>query len=138
MEPEPLVVDTERELRVLSTTLTEPHEGECLLCYVHRMLELGCAGLRWAVRYRDLRAPRVTGLERRLSSMGACCCDCEIFLNAFEPAPELWTPDRTYEEDGATSYAEPEPPERLPECRGARAGSTKGCSLWVRQRRGWW
>jgi hypothetical protein len=50
MDPESLVTDVERELRILSSSLTDPREGECLLCYVHRMLELGCTGLRWAVR----------------------------------------------------------------------------------------
>ena len=138
MDPETLVADAERELRVLASALTEPHKGECLLCYVHRMLEHGCTGLRWAVRYRDLRAPRVTGLERRLGSMGGYC-DCEIFMNGFEPARELWTPAREYDdEDGATHYVEADWPRQLPECRGARAGSTKGCPVWVRQRRGYW
>jgi hypothetical protein len=137
MDTESLVTDTEHDLHVLATELTVPHERECLLCYVHRMLELGCTGLRSATRYRDLKAPRVTGLERRLSSMGACCCDCEILLNAFELAREFWMPEREYEENGATYYTEPEPPEQLPDCRGARAGSTKGCTLWVKQWRGY-
>ena len=82
MDTESLVTDTERELRILSTALTEPHERECLLCYVHRMLEYGCTGLRWAVRYRDLRAPRATAMERRLGEKGGYC-DCEIFLNGY-------------------------------------------------------
>ena len=128
MDTESLVTDTERALRILSTALTDPHDGECLLCYVYRMLEFGCTGLRWAVRYRDLRAPRATALERRLGERGGYC-DCEIFLNGYEPAHELWTPSREHDEDW---------PEQLPACRGVRAGSTKGCTLWVRQRRGWW
>jgi hypothetical protein len=137
MNPESLVTEAERELRILSSALTEPHPGECLLCYVHRMLELGCTGLRWAARYRDLKAPRATGLERRLGAVGGYC-DCEIFLNGYEPARELWTPAREYDEDGVTFYVEPEWPEQLPACGGARAGSTKGCALWVRRRRGSW
>jgi hypothetical protein len=137
MDTGSLVTDTERELRILSSALTDPHDGECLLCYVHRMLEFGCTGLRWAVRYRDLKAPRVTGLERRLGAMGGYC-DCEIFLNGYEPAQELWTPSREYDEDGLTYVDDAEWPEQLPACRGARAGSTKGCTLWVRRRRRGW
>jgi hypothetical protein len=138
MDTESLVTDTERELRILSTALTEPHERECLLCYVHRMLEYGCTGLRWAVRYRDLRAPRATAMERRLGEKGGYC-DCEIFLNGYEPAPELWTQPQEYEEDGVSCIDDAEPPDQLPACRGVRAGSTQGCTLWVRQRRrGWW
>jgi uncharacterized protein DUF2695 len=138
MDPESLVNDAEHELRLLASALTDPRAGECLLCYVYRMLEHGCTGLRWAARYRDLRAPRATGLERRLGSMGGYC-DCEIFMNGYEPARELWTPSREYDdEDGVTHYVEADWPEQLPECGGARAGSTKGCGLWVRRRRGYW
>ena len=138
MDTEPLVNDTERELRILSSALTDPHEGECLLCYVYRMLEHGCTGLRWAVRYRDLRAPRVTAMERRLVEKGGYC-DCEIFLNGYHPAHELWTPSRKYDEGGGTWLDDVTWPQQLPACRGARAGSTKGCTLWVRKRRsGWW
>jgi hypothetical protein len=137
MNPESLVTEAERELRILSSALTEPRKGECLLCYVHRMLEFGCIGLRWAPRYRDLKAPRVTGLERRLGAMGGYC-DCEIFLNGYEPARELWTPVREGDEDGMADDVELDWPQQLPECRGARANSTKGCGLWVRQRRRSW
>ena len=110
MDTESLVTETERELRILATAVTDPHDGECLLCYVHRMLEYGCTGLRWAVRY----------------------------LNGYEPAHELWTPSREYEEDGVTYVDDVKWPDQLPACRGVRAGSTKGCTLWVRQRRGAW
>lgn len=137
MDTESLINDTERELRILSTSLTDPHDGECLLCYVHRMLEYGCTGLRWAVRYRDLRAPRATAMEHRLGERGGYC-DCEIFLNGYEPAHELWAPAREHDEDGVTVIDDEDWPEQLPACRGVRAGSTQGCSLWVRQRRGWW
>lgn len=50
----------EQELRVLSVAITEPLPGECLVCYVVRMLDFGCKGHRWLERYRDLRAPRAT------------------------------------------------------------------------------
>ena len=138
MDTESLVTDTEGELRDVSSALTDPRERECLLCYVYRMLEYGCTGLRWALRYRDLRAPRATALERRLGRRGGYC-DCEIFLNGYEPAHELWIPSREADEDGDTYLDDLKWPKQLPACRGARAGSTKGCALWVRQRRGgWW
>ena len=130
MDTESLVTETERELRILSTALTDPHDGECLLCYVHRMLEYGCTGLRWAVRYRDLRAPRATALERRLGRRGGYC-DCEIFLNGYEPAPGAVDPVagvlRRREVAG--------PAPCLPWC---TCRVDKGCTLWVRQRRGAW
>ena len=135
MDTESLVTDTESELRALSSALTDLHKGECLLCYVHRMLPLGCVGLRWATRYRNLRAPRATALEGRLGQKGGFC-DCEIFLNAFEPARELLTPDHEVESDGAIHHVDADWPEQMPACRGVRAGSTQGCTLWVRQRRG--
>jgi Protein of unknown function (DUF2695) len=76
------VLHIERELRHLSVEITQPKTGECLHCYVYRMLEFGCTGLRWAQRYRDLRAPRATAFRRRLMSKGAGC-DCEIFMNGW-------------------------------------------------------
>jgi hypothetical protein len=76
------VLHIERELRHLSVELTQPKPCECLHCYVYRMLEFGCAGLRWAVRYRDLKAPRATALAGHMMSKGAGC-DCEIFMNGW-------------------------------------------------------
>jgi hypothetical protein len=134
MRPDTLITDTEQDLRVLSTALTEPRPGECLLCYVFRMLDFGCTGLRWARHYRDLRAPRATALERRLGEKGGYC-DCEIFLNAYELAPQHWVEAEEYVEDGVTYLEDPTYPEPMPPCRGVRAGSTRGCSLWVRMRR---
>lgn len=90
---DPLVLSAESMLRDLAHGLTEPHKGECLFCFVARMVdEHGCdTTLRWATRYRDLRAPRATALERRLSQMGGFC-DCEIFLNGMAPTSRLLPP----------------------------------------------
>jgi len=113
------VLHIERELRHLSVEITQPKTGECLHCYVYRMLEFGCTGLRWAQRYRDLRAPRATALHRRMMSKGAGC-DCEIFMNG-------WSLRRTYQLwDPETEY-----PEELPACTGVRAGSIQPCRLWT-------
>jgi hypothetical protein len=113
----------ERELIELSAALTGPRVRECLLCYVYRVLEFGCdTSLRWARRWRDLRAPRATGLERRLYGRGAFC-DCEIFMNGWQPRVMVAT------EDGAQF------PDQMPTCPGVRAGSTQPCALWVPQQR---
>ncbi len=88
---DPLVVlAAESWLRDRAHGLTEPDGAECLFCFVARMLgEHGCdTTLRWATRYRDLRAPRATALENRLFRMGGFC-DCEIFLNGMMLAPRL-------------------------------------------------
>jgi hypothetical protein len=117
----------EQLLREFARELTHPTSGECLLCYVLRMLnEFDCDNtLRFAVAYRDLSAPRATALESRLASMGGFC-DCEIFLNAMSRAPHL----RTHDEHGDEVAG-----ESLPPCVGVRQGSTQGCSHWVRLRR---
>jgi hypothetical protein len=109
--------------------------GECLLCYVYRMLEFGCIGLRWALAYRDAVAPRATALKDRLGSKGGYC-DCEIFLNAYELAPQYWiVPEEVEDELGYVVQEDPSYPEVLPACHGVRGGSVQGCSLWVRSRR---
>ncbi len=116
------VLHIERELRHLSVELTQPQPRECLHCYVYRMLEFGCTGLRWATRYRDLKAPRATALSERLMSKGAGC-DCEIFMNG-------WSLQRTYQVwDPETE--EYDYPDELPACKGVRAGSIQPCGIWT-------
>jgi Protein of unknown function (DUF2695) len=124
------VLHIERELRHLSIQITQPRPRECLHCYVYRMLEFGCIGLRWAKRYRDLRAPRATALDRRLMSKGAGC-DCEIFMNGWSLRREHQVYDPKSEE-----Y---EYPEALPDCQCVRAGSVQPCNIWtVQSRHGWY
>lgn len=113
-------------IRRMAERLTRPRAGECLVCYVARMLDdFGCDNtLRFAASYRDQVAPRATGLERRLQNLGGFC-DCEIFLNGFGLAPHL----RAYDGDGEEVAA-----EVLPACAGVRRGSTQACAHWVRRR----
>ncbi len=128
--------EAENYVRSLATALTTPRRGECLACFVHRQLaEFGCDNtLRFAVRYRDVTAPRASALEQRLGDLGGFC-DCEIFLNGYTPAAEFWTPEREIEDDRGMEVIEAEPPETLPDCRPVRRGSTRPCTVWARHRR---
>lgn len=118
-----------------TTSTTGPHDeiapapepSECLLCYVARMLGLrGCdTTLRWARRWRDLRLPRATGLERRLGARGGYC-DCEIFLNGWMLRSELEALDEDVEP------GEPSP------CPGVSIRSSQPCAQWVPVRGGRW
>lgn len=138
MTTKSLVTETEHHLRQLAAHLTDPQPGECLLCYVYRMLELGCTGLRWASHYRDVRAPRATALERRLGQAGGYC-DCEIFFNGYELASQYWIPEKEeVDEDGVTYVTDATYPEPMPACLRVGRGSTRGCELWVRQYRRRW
>jgi hypothetical protein len=102
-----------------------PGDRECLLCYVYRMLESGCDGtLRWALWWRDVRAPRLRGLVGALQARGGFC-DCEIFFNGWEPAKAV---DPT---SGLALY-----PEDLSGCSGVRSGSGQPCPIWVPIRSG--
>jgi hypothetical protein len=131
----PVLADAERELVGLSRGLLGPRTGECLLCYVDRMIsEFGCdCRLRFARHYRDTRAPRAIGLELRLDRMGAFC-DCEVFLNGYEahrPGPE-----RGFDWEGEPDWEdETEPVPMALSCGGVRAGSTQPCQRWRRQPR---
>ena len=71
------VLDIERKLSHLSGLITQPGPGECLDCYVYRMLEFGCTGLRWAERYPRFECTSGQRLRGRLMSKGAGC-DCEM------------------------------------------------------------
>ncbi|WP_353647533.1 DUF2695 domain-containing protein [Nakamurella sp. A5-74] len=130
------VDELERELQQLAAAWTTPRARECLYCFVYRMLEFGCRGLVFAQRYRDLRAPRATALERRLGARGGFC-DCEIFLNSVEPVSTLLVGARVLppDEDGVV-FEEPAGwPEDFPRCEEVRTGSTRGCTLWKRRSR---
>ena len=124
-----VVDEVEEFVREKSRELTRPGPGECLACFVARMLRsFGCdTTLRWARAFRDQQAPKATALERRLGDMGGFC-DCEIFLNG------IWMVERFQGIDPDTG----EPagwPEELPRCAGVRRASTRWCDVWERARR---
>jgi hypothetical protein len=135
--PAPIIGEAEGLVRQLATELTRVRAGECLCCYVARQLDdYPCDGThRHALRFRDTSAPRATALRERLSRLGACCCDCELFMNGYEPDVRFWSPRREIEADGGTVIIEAEPPEQLPACAGVRRGSMHPCDNWVRVRR---
>ena len=141
LDTQPEVQEAERVLADASLALLGPEPRECLVCYVHRMLvEFGCdCRLRFAAHYRDVRAPRATGLERRLGRMGGYC-DCEILFNGYELRPQYWVPEAAavrdeLDEDEDDDQEERTWPKPLHACRGVRAGSTQPCVLWCRLRR---
>lgn len=121
----------ERELAVRAFQLTTPRQMECVFCYVDRMLDdLGCDNtLRWAVHWRELRAPRATSLEKRLASRGGYC-DCEIFLNGWTPSAHAVVYDAETED---WRWRDPRP-----SCFGVRRGSSQPCGLWMPLRRPRW
>lgn len=138
MSLEPIATEAEQILKSVTAAVLAPAPRECLACFVNRQLEeFGCNhSHRFSVLFRDQRAPGATALHKRLSAMGACCCDCEIFMNAYEPAPNLWV---TIVDDPALPPARGgyyiKEPETMPPCNGVRRGSAQPCSNWQRQRR---
>jgi len=73
----------ERELAGLSSTLTAVRTGECLYCYLVRMLsEFGCVGgHRFSQGWIAAQPRRMPALLRWLKDNGGCCCDCEVVMN---------------------------------------------------------
>ncbi len=116
----PIIDEAEDFLRHRAAELTQPRSEECLCCYVARLLvEFPCDGsVRHALHYRDVVAPRATGLAKRLGSVGGYC-DCEIFMNGYEL--------RGADVDAAFEVRSP--------CSGVRRGSVQPCAKWVRIRR---
>lgn len=112
----------------LPEALTVPKPGECLICYLWRMQDFGCRGHEFTDRYVELRAPGATGLRRRLAGMGAVCCECEVFLNAYQPIHRQWLEELAEDE---WEYRMAETPD-MPPCFGVRRGSTQPCGLWTR------
>ena len=120
----------EQHLAELAVRLTEPAPGECVLCYVDRMLAaFGCdCTLRSARSWRDRRLPRRTGLERRLEARGGFC-DCEVFLNGWTLRGHL----EVLGDDG-----EPTWPAERPPCARVGPRSSQPCANWEPRRRGRW
>ncbi|HEX4430488.1 MAG TPA: DUF2695 domain-containing protein [Frankiaceae bacterium] len=115
----PIIDESEDFLRRRAAELTQPREGECLCCYVARLLvEFPCDNkLRHALHYRDVVAPRATGLARRLGRIGGYC-DCELFMNGYQL--------RGADVDAAFDV--------LPTCEGVRR-SLQPCGNWVQIQR---
>jgi hypothetical protein len=137
----PIIDQAEGLVRELAAELTRVRPGECLCCYVARQLdEYPCDGThRHAYRFRDTSAPRASALRDRLSRVGACCCDCELFLNGYQLHSRFSTPvlrvvndDDDDEDDEVAALPAP-----LPPCAGVRRGSVQPCGNWARIRPGW-
>jgi len=111
------VAELESEVLAVSQVWTSPKKDECLFCYAYRMVtSLGCDNkLRWAARWRDLRAPLATDLERILGSCGGYC-DCEIIMNGWTASPAITTWDAETEDEIW--------PYPMPGCSGVGPGST--------------
>jgi len=122
-----IVHDTEEYLRRVAHEVTAPYPDECVLCFAARMLDdHGCDhSLRWVRRFRDLRSPRATALERRMEDVGGSC-DCEVFLNGFRPARHVLVRDLHTDELEA--------PEPFPPCAGVRLTDSRPCTHWERGR----
>ncbi|QDP95734.1 DUF2695 domain-containing protein [Microlunatus elymi] len=137
------VVNIEAQLRERSSELLVIRPKECVICYVARMLmDFGCDGTRrWALRYRDQRAPQATALEERLARRGACCCDCEIFLSGYVLVDRLRVRRPLFGElsaaellsygyDDEAEATELVAPKVPPPCSGVRRGSVQPCANW--------
>ena len=72
MTTAPIEAQAERIVRIAVGDLTTIRPGECLVCYVDRMVaEVECyTTLRFARWFRDHRARRASALERRLGYVG--------------------------------------------------------------------
>lgn len=103
---------------------TSIQQGECLVCFLHRMVGLDtCSGsFAWTEHYRVARAPQAVALERRLRAAGACC-DCEV-------------PGGVWQLNGGLLARDPHSgqlvvPDELPSCAVTRPRSTRPCVNWT-------
>ncbi|WP_309081594.1 DUF2695 domain-containing protein [Zhihengliuella sp.] len=105
----------------LSEPRFQPHDRECLVCYLQRMAHYGCARHQFTRHYQRVSAPRATSLLERLRSWGGCCCECEIFWNVYVPNPAF------------VEMGEDEHMAWSPSCLSVRRGSSRPCELWIRR-----
>ena len=65
------------------TTAVEP--GECLSCYLERMLDrYGCRGHLFTHHWIDAQPQQQPRLMRWLQDSGGLCCDCEVLMNVLD------------------------------------------------------
>lgn len=73
----------ETGLAELTDELTAVRLGECLACYLTRMVEqFGCHEHRFTRRWEAAQSRRMPALVRWAESQGGFC-DCEVMFNAF-------------------------------------------------------
>lgn len=134
---EEIVGEAQRILFDAQVEIFRVRPGECMLCYSARNLtEFGCNGThRFVLSYRDQVAGRATAVVRRLTRMGACCCDCEVFMNAYV-LDDRYVIGGYWQEGqgGVERFVEFRAPDPLPNCEGVRKGSTQACGAWRRRR----
>lgn len=114
----------EAELRGLAQAITAPRPGECLPCYLLRVVGDGCRGHTATDYWRRTNAPQAIRLRRMLADLGACCCECQVFAWVYDVRPvfaDLFTE--------AAQRGDLEPPG----CRGVRPGSVQPCFYWERK-----
>lgn len=101
----------------------QPAPGECLACFVRRMVErTGCTGtLVWAEHWKRRRSPGASALIGRLERQGGGC-DCALVTVLWSPAAELW---EWTDSRGLSASTE------VPSCEGVRPRSTRPCGLWT-------
>lgn len=76
------VSQIEAELTELADRLTAPLPGECLHCYLVRVVQdLGCTGPRFTERWATAGAGREEQVRRWAQAYADC--DCEVLLLAF-------------------------------------------------------
>jgi hypothetical protein len=84
------VVSAERHIRDLAERTTAVNDGECLYCYLTRMVQaFGCAGggRRWTEHWIASQRRGHKWVLAWARSNGGICCDCEVMLNAFLGRP---------------------------------------------------
>lgn len=100
-----------------------PRAGECLACFLHRMLsDLDCVGtFAWSEHYGASRAVGSEGLVDRLRERGALC-DCALIDLVWSLTPAARVTDPL-----SRQLVIPDPP---PECAGVSPSSLLPCTLW--------
>ena len=86
MATKPSIADEADDyLRTVAAEPEDPRRGECLRCYVRRMVSRrGCDGRhRWVGRWQREKPEPTPGLRSRLERRGGYC-DCEVVLNVFQ------------------------------------------------------
>lgn len=112
-------------------TGASPRPGECLACFLHRMLAgRPCVGtFVWTDHYRVSRARRAVSLVDRLRSRGAAC-DCSVVDVVWWPSPRARGSG-----PGETGHLTSTGPVAVPSlCGGEQTRPSQACDNWAARR----
>lgn len=109
-------------------------DGECICCYVYRLVGSGCHGDRFIVEYLRQIAPDQMQLRGAIRDMDALC-DCELGMRAYTfRSGRVTAPNDEREKWESVGLLWVDHYTMTPRCEGVERGALTPCPVWIRNK----